>query len=275
MINEKIYFDTSDDRVFLEVYAVDNRSYVVKEATVGPRDAILVIPGGGYTGVSAREGVYTALAFLGKGVNTFVLNYSVGEHAVYPRQLLDACRALKYIKENADKYYINPDRIFALGYSAGGHLLGTLTTLHGVGEDILGLSRDYLKIKGAIFCYPVITAYGPTHTGSFENLLKKPLVDYTEEEKNLLSIEKNITSDTPPAFIWHTSEDVSVPINGSIKLCQAYYDAKIPVELHIYPHGPHGIALGNNVSSGGRADYVQPKAEVWVDEAYKWIKSQE
>lgn len=275
MIKEKIYFDPSDDRVFLETYAVDDRNYVVKDASVKPRDAILVIPGGGYAHVSGREGIYTALSFLAKGANAFVLTYSVGEDAVYPRQLLDACRALKYIKENADKYYINPDRIFALGYSAGGHLLGTLTTLHGVGEKIIDLPKDYLKVKGSIFCYPVVTAYGPTHIGSFNNLLKKPVEEYTEEEKNLLSIEKNVNSDTPPAFIWHTSEDRGVPINGSLKLCQAYYDAGIPVELHIYPHGPHGIALANEVSSGGRADYVQPKAEAWVDEAYKWMKNQE
>ena len=267
MINEKIYFDPTDNRVFLETYSVN-------DPATQPRDAILVIPGGGYSNVSEREGIYTALAFLGKGVNTFVLKYSVGEGAIYPRQLLDACRAFKYIKENAEKYHINPERIFALGYSAGGHLLGTLTTLHNVGEKILGLPDDYLKIKGAIFCYPVVTAFGPTHEGSFNNLSKKALNDYTEEEKTLLSVEKNVTPDSPPAFIWHTSEDKGVPINGSLKLCQAYYDAGIPVELHIYPHGPHGIALANEVSSSGREDYVQPKAEAWVEEAFKWMKLQ-
>ena len=97
---------------------------------------------------------------------------------------------------------------------------------------------------------------------------------YTEEEKTLLSIEKNVTPDSPPAFIWHTSEDKGVPINGSLKLCQAYYDAGIPVELHVYPHGPHGIALATEASSNGREDYVQPKAEAWVDEAFKWMKIQ-
>ncbi len=273
MLGEKIYFDPSNDKVFLENYAVNRNDYPVKDATAAKTDAILVIPGGGYGNVSEREGIYTALAFLGKGYSAFVLTYSVGEDIKYPQQLLDACRAMKYIKENAEKYNINSDRIFALGYSAGGHLLGTLTTLHGVGEEILGLPKDYLKIKGAIFCYPVITAYGPTHTRSFEHLLKKPFEDCTEDEKNLFSIEKNITPDTPPAFIWHTSEDHGVPINGSLKLCQAYYDAGIPVELHIFPHGPHGIALANEASSGGNANFIQPRAEIWVDEACKWMES--
>ena len=265
MLHEKIYIDSSDERVFLETYALC-------DPNVAPRDAILVIPGGGYSGVSEREGMYTALAFLGKGINTFVLTYSVGEHAVYPRQLLDACRALKYIKENAEKYHINPDRIFALGYSAGGHLLGTLTTLHSVGERELGLPEDYLKVRGSIFCYPVITAYGPTHTRSFENLLKKPFDEITDGEKELLSIEKNITPDSPPAFIWHTSEDRGVPINGSLKLCQAYYDAGQAVELHVFPYGPHGIALGTEYTSYNGDACIQPRAEIWVDEAFKWLK---
>lgn len=265
MIQEKIFFDPQDDRVFLEVYAVN-------DPVVSERDAILVIPGGGYSGVSAREGIYTSLAFLGKGINTFVLTYSTGEHAIYPRQLLDAGRALKYIKDNAEKYHINPDRIFALGYSAGGHLLGTLTTLYPIAEAELGVPRDYLKIRGAIFCYPVITAFEGAHEGSFKNLLKKPLSEYTEEQKNLLSIEKNITENSPPAFIWHTSEDRGVPIVNSLKLAKAYYDAKIPVELHIYPHGPHGIAVATEYSSNGREDYVQPRAEAWVSEAYKWMQ---
>ena len=273
MLGERIYLDPTDDEIYLENYAINRNDYPVKNAVAAQTDAILVIPGGGYANVSEREGVYTALAFLGKGYSIFVLKYSTGEKAIYPRQLLDACRALKYIKENAEKYNINPDRIFALGYSAGGHLLGTLATLHGVGEKILGLPDDYLKIKGAIFCYPVVTAYGPTHVGSFNNLLKKPLDEYTEDEKNLLSIEKNVTPDTPPAFIWHTSEDRGVPINGSLKLCQAYYNVGIPVELHVFPHGPHGIALANEISSGGNAAFVQPRAEIWVDEACKWMEN--
>lgn len=266
MIQEKIFFDSNDDRVFLETYAVCDTG-------VEPRDAVLIIPGGAYRLVCKREGIYTALAFLGRGVNAFVLNYSVGEDAVYPRQLIDAARAVKYIKENAEKYHINPDRIFALGYSAGGHLLGTLVTLHGKAEEMLGLDKDYLKIRGAIFCYSVLTADEPTNKGSFKNLLKKPLEEYTEEEKNLLSVEKNVTPDTPPAFIWHTSEDRAVPIHGSLKLCGAYYNAGIPVEMHIYPYGSHGIALATDYSSSGNESYIQPRAEEWFSEALKWMES--
>ena len=139
--NERIHFESEDERVFLDVYAMH-------DDVNSPRDAVLVIPGGAYSGVSWREGVYTALALVARGVNAFVLTYSCGDHAIYPRQLLDAGRALKYIKENAEKYHIDADRIFALGYSAGGHLLGTLTTLHGVAEKELGLPVDLKIILG-------------------------------------------------------------------------------------------------------------------------------
>lgn len=264
MIYERIYFDETDNRVWLDVYAV-------ADAKISLRDAVLVIPGGGYRAICMREGQYTAFALLGKGINAFVLRYSVGEHAKYPRQLLDAARALKYIKENAGKYNVNPKRIFAFGYSAGGHLLGTLATKHEFAEAELGLEKDFLKVRGAVFCYPVVTAYGATHEGSFENLLKKPLGEYTEEEKEMLSIERCVTSDTPPAFIWHTSEDKVVPINGSLRLCRAYSDAGMPVEMHIYPYGPHGTALGTDYTSDGKADHIQPRVVAWFDEALKWM----
>jgi acetyl esterase/lipase len=264
-ISEKIYLRENNENVFLDVYAVHDEDNKRK-------DAVLIIPGGAYGGVSWREGVYTGLAFAGRGINAFVLTYSVGAEAKYPRQLTDAALAMKHIKENAEKYHIDPNRIFALGYSAGGHLLGTLTTQYNYAETLLGLPKDYLKIRGAIFCYPVITALDNTHAHSFENLLKKPYEEMTDEERVSLSIEKCITPETPPAFIWHTSGDRGVPINGSLSLARAYYDAGTPVELHIYPYGPHGIALATDYTSNQSEAYVQPRAEVWLYEALKWMK---
>ncbi len=265
MLQEKIYIDPSDDRVFLETYAVCDEN-------TAPRDAILVIPGGGYKFVAWREGIYPALAFLAKGVNTFVLTYSIGDDAVYPRQLSDAARAIKYIKDNADKYHIDPDRIFALGFSAGGHLLGELTVHSAAAEKILGTPEGYLKPCGSIFCYPVITALDDTHKASFENLLKKPFDEISDEEKEFHSIETQVKEGTPPAFVWHTSEDSLVPIYGSLRLAAAYHEKHIPVELHIYPYGDHGIDLANELTSYGKDYNIQPKAQRWVDDAFDWMQ---
>lgn len=268
MKHERIYFDPSDDRVYLDTYCI-------VDPLMSKRDAMLVIPGGGYNHVCAdREGECVALTFNAKEMNAFVLTYSIGEDAVYPRQLLDAARAMLYIKTHADEYNVDPSRIFGVGFSAGGHLLGTLTTLHGVAEELLGLEKDYLKLSGSIFSYAVISAYlGNTHGGTYNNLLKKPLAEYTEEEKDLLSIDHNVDENTPPAFIWHTSQDPAVPVEGSMKLAMAYVNAGVPVALHVFPYGPHGIALGKEFSSHGHPGAVQPLAEVWVDLACKWIRT--
>ncbi len=266
MIQERIYLDPDNDKVFLDTYAVNN-------PRVTPRDAMLVIPGGGYAHVADREGEPIAFAFLANGINSFVLTYAVDEKAVFPTQLLNAAAAIKHIKDNAEKYHINPDRIFVVGFSAGGHLTGTVLTHHKLAENIMGLPENYLKPRGGILSYPVVTAYGKTHKGSFTNLLKKPFDEYTEEEKMFHSIEKNITSETAPAFIWHTSQDTGVPIDGSLKLAQAYYDVGTPVELHIYPYGPHGVALAREHTVALYGDgTIQPRAEAWLPEAVKWIE---
>lgn len=267
MENKRIYIDENDKRVYID-------TYVIKDGRVAPRDAILVIPGGGYGQVcSDREGEFIALAYAARGVNAFVLEYNVEADSVFPSQLLDAARAVKWIKEHAEEFHINPERIFAVGFSAGAHLAGILTVHHSIAEEKLGLPADYLKVRGVVLSYPVVTAYGPTHLGSFKNLSKKPFEELTDDEKRLYSLEFNVKPDTPPAFIWHTSTDTSVPVNGSLKLAMAYHDAKIPVELHVYPNGPHGLALGTEYTSGGMQTHVVPDVCGWLDASVHWMKN--
>ena len=265
MIHERIYLD-SEERAYIE-------TYVNTDAREEVRDAILVIPGGGYQTVCLdREGECIAVAYAARGLNAFVLNYRVGKDEHYPNQLLDAAKAMAYIKENAEKYNINPDRVFAVGFSAGGHLCGTLATLHGEAEEILGLPRDTARPTGVVLSYPVVTALHNTHRGSFERLLAKPFDEITEEEKMHFSLEMNINKDTSPAFIWHTAEDKVVPPVGSIRLAEAYVRAGAKVELHLYPYGSHGLALSNDVTVA-KGQQIQPKAEAWVKEAVEWMKT--
>ena len=266
MIHERIYLNEAKT-AYLDSYAVTLDEECAK-------DAILVIPGGGYAGVcNGREGERIALAFAARGVNAFSLTYSVGEDVRFPCQLLEAARAVAYIKENAAKYCIKPDRIFATGFSAGGHLLGTLSTLSSLAERELELPDGAVRLAGLVYCYPVISAKYNTHGGSFANLLKKPLSEYTEEEKNLLSVEHNVSETTPPAFIWHTATDQIVPVQNSLLLAKAYADAGVPFCAHIYPQGPHGVALGTRTTYVGRDDFINPEASEWVDKACEWMKN--
>ena len=240
------------------------------------RDAVLIFPGGGYQNLSIeREGDAVARAYLSEGLNAFVLHYAVGAEYKYPSHLIDASYAILHLKKNAEKYGINKDRIFTVGFSAGGHLSGSVAILHKDAEVLssLGIEKGDNKPCGAILAYPVVSAKVNTHGGSFERLAGKPFSDLTDEDRQRLSLEANVDEDSAPVFIWHTSEDPGVPVIGSLKLAEAYYSIGRHFTLHVYPYGPHGIALANEETSCGNPDWIQPLAEGWVTDSVKWMKS--
>ena len=132
MICEKVFYPTPEDEsVHLTCYVRDE-SHEMKGP---PRDAILVLPGGGYRSCSDREAEPIALAYMHYGLNAFVLRYSIKENAVFPRPLIEAFKCVKFLKDNAERFNINPDRIFAVGFSAGGHLAASLGTMWHI-EDV-------------------------------------------------------------------------------------------------------------------------------------------
>ena len=251
-------------------YRLDDR-FVLRD---GKRHPFAVIcPGGGYHGVSPREAEPIALAFAAKGYNTFVLWYRVGQEGdVYPRQLIDASRAILHIRENAEKYAVIPNKVSVLGFSAGGHLAGSLATMYDDPEllRILGVSPSDIRPDAAVLCYPVITAYEPTHKGSFKNLLGKEFEEITDDEREKFSIEKRVNLNTPPMFIWHTAKDKGVPAVGSLRLTEKLIELDIPVTTRIYPYGGHGLSLGNS-DTASAPSHIQPIAAKWIDEAAEFL----
>lgn len=268
MRHERIYLNETDKRVYIDTYISDLPKV---------RDALLVIPGGGYGHVCTdREGEPVALDFFAKGYNCFVLNYRCGTpEDVYPVQVTDAGSAMIYIKEHAEEFKINPERVFAVGFSAGGHLCGSLATMYEYPEVIavFGSKSEMIRPTAVVLSYPVTTANANTHSGTFKNLLGKPLDEYTEEEKNKFSIDSAVTSASSPMFLWHTAEDDAVPVEGTLKLGLALTEAGVKYKLSIYPYGPHGLALANDITNRGRAEWVQPMAQRWTKEADEWIKT--
>ena len=263
MFIEKIKLN---DNALLTAYIADDTGY--------KRDGLLVIPGGGYSNIcSNREGEPIALAFLGKGVNAFVLEqYSVAKNAKFPNPLIDACLAMKHIKDNADKYGIDKDRVFAAGFSAGGHLcacLGTMWHLDFIYEKIQ-MEKGYIKPKGIIPCYPVISGLTNTHINSFRMLSGKESPTLAELEA--LSVETYVDENSSPAFIFHTANDQVVPVDNALIFAAAYNKAKVPFALHIFPDAPHGVALGNEITKCGKEEWVKPDIEKWVDMALYWMK---
>lgn len=226
------------------------------------RPAVIVVPGGGYAYCSRREGEPIALEFLARGFQVFVLWYlNALEGVAFPEQLTELACAVDYVKKHAEEFSVNPDEIFPVGFSAGGHLTASLSTLHTEVESICGMKLD-CKPKAAGLCYPVI--YDKGHVGSFDNLTQ----GYSEEEKARLrkawSLHERVNENTVPAFIWSSTEDTTVPPKNALLYATAMAENGIPFELHVYPKGPHGLANCNAEISQIYGDaIVQSKA--WLD----------
>ncbi len=233
------------------------------------RPAVLILPGGGYASTSEREATPVAVEFLSCGAAVFVLHYSVKPNAYYPTSLCQVYSAIKMIRKNADEWNIDPDNISVMGFSAGGHLAASAGVLWSSdAARKIGFEGDSHKPNGMILCYPVISAFaGSTpHTASFDNLLGE---NNTEENFRYLSLEKRVTADTPRAFIWHIYEDSVVPVENSMIFASALIANKVPIELHIYPHGGHGRSIANDLVCNDMDGIA--KVNSWVELAKEWI----
>jgi len=201
--------------------------------------AILVMPGGGYQGVSDREAEPVALAYAAAGYHAFVLRYATAP-AHFPVQLREAAMAMIYIRENCDALHVRRDRVAALGFSAGGHLCACLGTLFDDASlDIFGEKKKWVRPDAAVYVYPVITSGEYAHRGSFKNLCGDD-----ETLAASLSLEKRVTKDAAPAFLFATAQDTSVPVLNSLKMAEAYAAHGVPFSLYIAERGYHGLSLG-------------------------------
>ncbi len=206
------------------------------------RDMMLVLPGGGYAGVEYREGEPIALEFMTRSYNTAILRYSVTPNP-FPTALLQAAAAVAYLKDNKERFKI--DRIFASGFSAGGHLCASLGTLWNKPfvSEALGRKNEDFRIDGMVLSYPVITSGEYAHHNSIQNLLCDKYGD--KELMELVSLEKQVSEDTVPAFIWATVTDQVVPSENSLLFATALKKNNIPFSLHLFPFGNHGLCTCN------------------------------
>jgi len=267
MLNIKIPLDPTDSNIFLTAYVAD----AVRDYT---RPAILVIPGGGYGGLASdREGEPIALAFMAQGYNAFVLSYSVGRVRPYPAQLCEASMAMAHIRDNASEYGIDPNRVFVVGFSAGGHLAGSLGTMwhKQCVCDETGIEYGKNRPDGMMLIYPVVTGvHDFGHLGSFKNLLCTDTP--TEEQLCEVSLEKNVDEKSVPLFLVHTSNDQVVDIRNALVLGEAYREHGLQFEMHIYPDAPHGIALGNDITRCGQPKWSDPAMSEWIRHAVYWAE---
>ena len=235
------------------------------------RPVILMCPGGGYEMTSDREAEPMAMQFLAMGYHVAILRYSVCP-VRYPAALLQVAESVLYLKEHADEYHIDPEKIVVQGCSAGGHLAANygiawnspfLTKLMGMEND-----PEQLCVAGLLLCYPVITSGEKAHEESFRNLLGEQY----EEKKEELSLENQVTPDTPPTFLWHTATDETVPVENSLYFFQACLQQGASAELHIYPVGGHGLSLANEETCRANGIGVQKECQSWIGLAQTWLE---
>ena len=178
------------------------------------------------------------------------------------------------VRANAEEWLVDKDKIYVCGFSAGGHLAASLGTLWNRDflKDALGFHNEEHKPNGLVLSYPVILAPTngkPAHYGSFANLLGDKVTD--NEMLELLSLEKQVSSDTPPAFLWHTATDNAVPVMNTLLYAGALHCHGIPAEVHIYPAGAHGLATVDN-QTNGELDPITCRAHGWLELAKLWLK---
>ncbi len=242
------------------------------------RSAILVCPGGAYQFLSDREAAPIALAYFHADMQAFVLNYSVGENALHDAPLIEVVLAVKHLREHATEYNLDPDRIFVIGFSAGGHLAamsGVLWDDPAVRAAIGSPDKpaEICKPTATLPCYPVISAHAPGWSQSFATLTG--IHDYKNTpEADRFSLELHVRKETTvPSFLWHTFDDDGVDIMHTLLYTQALAKDGIPFEYHVYPHGPHGLSLATAETAGGNPAYDLPNVAAWFAASVQYIRS--
>ncbi len=251
----------------VKVYARENS----KEINLSRRYPTMVVcPGGGYGFVSDRESEPVALRYLEAGFTVLVLTYSVAPVGRYPMQLLEVSAAVALARRNADRWNVDTEKIAVTGFSAGGHLaahIGTDWNQPMIAEK-LGIEAGENKPNALVLCYPVITSGEFAHQGSMTNLNGGQGLD-----PDMFSLEKRVTKDTPPTFIWHTADDGSVPVENALLMSSALRKAGVPFELHIYRSGSHGLSLCNEKTSNLQQEHMRrPRIAEWIDLAVGFLK---
>lgn len=233
------YF-SEDKKVSLTANLLDNSPEM---KNMDKRPAVLVIPGGGYSFCSDREAEPIAMLFALEGYHTFVLRYTVGQRNTdycFDQSFEDAKKALKYIRDNAEEFGVDSEKIAAIGFSAGGHLCSALGTL----------SEE--KPNALILAYPCI----------LESIGEILACDVP-------STNLAVTKDTPPTFIFAAADDGLVPVENSLAFASALAENGVDFEMHIYQNGGHGFSLATPSVCNGGGDVL---AETWAEHCRKWLR---
>jgi acetyl esterase/lipase len=229
--------------------------------------AMVICPGGGYAHLAPHEGNDYALWLNQHGVTCFVLKYRLGSNGYrHPVMLQDAARAMRWVRAHADEFKIDPHRVGIMGSSAGGHLASTLMTHFDSGNMNSDdpIERQSSRPDIGILCYAVITMGEFAHQGSKDNLLGK---NPSPKLVTGLSNELQVTTNTPPCFLWTTFEDNVVPMENTLMFAEALRKNHVPFDLHVYQKGGHGMGLVD------KPPFTHPHP--WANDCLFWLKERD
>ncbi len=238
----------------LEGYILDCEITLGQEQA---RPAIVVCPGGGYVYCSPREAEPVALSYAARGFHAFVLRYSTGHAAADFSPLKQVSWVLGYLRENAGKWNIAPEKIAVCGFSAGGHLA--------LASGVMGENKPNALILG----YPAVTIPNMPRADYILKLLTGKAA-VTQEDAVRLDLLSKISAEAPPVFLAATAEDVLTPY-GALPVAQRYSALGKHYELHIFQFGPHGLSLANEVSANGSSQVMEPAFAQWQELSVQWL----
>ena len=221
------------------------------------RPAVVVCPGGGYAYCCPREAEPVALRYAAAGFHAFILRYSVGWDAADFSPLAEVSWVIGYLRENAENWHIDPDKIAVCGFSAGGHLA--------LASGLLGENKPNAMILG----YPAVNIPNYSNVNFMLQLLTGRK-EVTDADSAYFSLENHITKNSPPVFLTATAEDPLTPF-GALPVAQAYSKLGLGYELHIFQHGPHGYALADMTSADGSSRQLNPAFAHWHELSVRWL----
>ena len=238
-------------------YLQDDHDRLVAHKT---RPAVIICAGGCYRWLSPREKDPVALSFAAMGYQTFLIEYSTEKRAANYRPLRELAETVRTVRAHAAEWHIEPDHIAVLGFSAGGHLAASLGVLWDDPELDLG---EGCRPDALVLCYPVITMGEFAHRESADNVTGG---DSALLEK--LSLEKRVTAQMPPTFVWHCVGDESVPVENTLLLTTAMQRAGVPYECHLFAGGAHGVSMCDQ-----EVETPYPAIAEWVSLCKTWLNA--
>lgn len=216
--------------------------------------AVIVFPGGGYARLSdVKEGSDVAKWLNSLGISAFVVKYRLGMRYHQPAPLQDAARAIRIVRSRAGEWDVDVNRVGVLGFSAGGHLASTLGTHFDSGKPDAKDEIDRLSARPdlMVLIYPVISMGNFTHAGSKKNLLgNNPTPDLIKHYSN----ELQVTKETPPTFLVHTTTDAGVPVENSMMFVSALRKSRCPIRISSLRARPARLRTCTGESDPGQLD---------------------